>query len=433
MNLTGSKPLRNPKRRATEKTSRSHWYSYYAGYSDHFVRDALSSIGLATEAQVLDPWNGSGTSTQLACELGYHATGFDLNPAMVVVAKARLLDYRAHGSLRKLAQNIVKQANRLSPDSDPVDPLTRWFDPPSASVIRTFDRAIQGLLLDRDEYQRLYGSSLAGVSSLAAFFYVALFRSTRSFLGPFLTSNPTWIKDGKRSEDQLFVDRNSINNAFLSHVSEMDSIISTSTPKVETNTQGHCRLEVASADSMPLPNARIDAVVTSPPYLTRIDYVVATRPELAILGCSRAEDGAMRDRMTGTPTMTQHEIGVSPHWGATSHSVLTQVKAHRSRASSTYYFNYFVQYFDAVYRSLTEVNRTLIPNGKAVIVVQDSYYKEVHVDLPRIIIEMGESIGWSVTNQIGFKVGANFASIHPRGRNYRKETKAVECALVLSK
>jgi DNA modification methylase len=425
--------VRNPKRRWTEKSSRSNWYSYYAGYSDHFVQDALSSIALRTDAQVLDPWNGSGTSTQLASELGYRAIGFDLNPAMVIVAKARLLDYRTHGSLRKLARNIVNQASRLRLEPDSLDPLTRWFDPTSASIIRTFDHAIQALLLDRDEYQRLYGSSLADVSSLAAFFYIALFRSTRGFLGPFLTSNPTWIKDGKAAADKLCVDWDNVTAAFLAHTAEMDSIITNRSYKEDSEPHGYCRLDVASADAMPLADAEIDAVVTSPPYLTRIDYVVATRPELAILGCTRAEDEVMRNQMTGTPTMAGRSIDVSSRWGTASHDLLTRVEQHSSRASATYYYNYFVQYFDSIFRSLAEVDRTLVPNGKAVIVVQDSYYKEIHVNLPQIITEMGESIGWRGEDHIKFEVGANLAAIHPQGRNYRKETKAVECALIFSK
>ncbi|WP_410712175.1 DNA methyltransferase [Bradyrhizobium sp. BEA-2-5] len=39
---------------------------------------------------VLDPWNGSGTTTSVANGAGLTAVGIDINPAMAVVAKARL-------------------------------------------------------------------------------------------------------------------------------------------------------------------------------------------------------------------------------------------------------------------------------------------------------------------------------------------------------
>ena len=40
---------------------------------------------------MLDPWNGSGTTTYAAAQLGHSSIWLDLNPVMVIVARARLL------------------------------------------------------------------------------------------------------------------------------------------------------------------------------------------------------------------------------------------------------------------------------------------------------------------------------------------------------
>ena len=37
---------------------------------------------------ILDPWNGSGTTTYAASQLGYTSRGLDLNPVMNIVARA---------------------------------------------------------------------------------------------------------------------------------------------------------------------------------------------------------------------------------------------------------------------------------------------------------------------------------------------------------
>ncbi|WP_175149462.1 DNA methyltransferase [Paraburkholderia ultramafica] len=74
-------------------------FPYYAGFSNSFVHDLLTSLELRPESIIFDPWNGSGTTTQSALDLGHRAIGFDLNPAMVVVAKARMLSPLDHPSL----------------------------------------------------------------------------------------------------------------------------------------------------------------------------------------------------------------------------------------------------------------------------------------------------------------------------------------------
>ena len=81
--------IANPKRPLTcSDSTKASWFNYYAGYSDAFVADVLRKLPLDTESILADPWNGAGTTTQIAHERGLACYGFDINPAMMIVAKA---------------------------------------------------------------------------------------------------------------------------------------------------------------------------------------------------------------------------------------------------------------------------------------------------------------------------------------------------------
>src|SRR5687767_8614435 len=80
--------IQNPKRNRNTRFGRASWYPYYAGFSPYFAQSLLASSGLNQTARIGDPWNGGGTTTTSAAMLGHHAYGYDLNPVMVVVAKA---------------------------------------------------------------------------------------------------------------------------------------------------------------------------------------------------------------------------------------------------------------------------------------------------------------------------------------------------------
>src|SRR6266481_442306 len=119
-------------------------YRYYAGYSTTFVQDVLKVIDVPENGLVLDPWNGSGTTTSVCARLGYSAIGYDLNPAMVIVARARLLDSSVSESLTSLCADIVEKA-RDAARNLPLghDPLEEWLYPRSAEIFRAIDVAIR--------------------------------------------------------------------------------------------------------------------------------------------------------------------------------------------------------------------------------------------------------------------------------------------------
>lgn len=424
--------MESPKRkRATPGKER--WYPYYAGFSTAFAADALEAAGLGGSSRVLDPWNGSGTTTQVAYDLGLQAVGYDLNPAMVVIARARLLGAEVGSSLLPLARRLSSGPPLKTTDLAQ-DPLSRWFSPQGAGRIRSLERVIRHTLTKHSS-KPVHASVLANsVSSLAAFYYVALFRTVRDLLGAFKSSNPVWIKSPDSALKRLRPDRETIHSSFVAHVQQMarDGLAPPLATRRRLGTVALPRINVGHATTLPEPDASVDAIVTSPPYLTRIDYAISTLPELAILGHTDAQIRTMREQMLGTPLVPSMSPAVLDTWGASCSALLQSVRAHRSKASATYYYKTFLSYFDQLHRSLGEIDRVAKPGAPCIIVIQDSYYKELCVDLPLIASQMAGALDWKLRARDTFQAKNLLARTHPHARDYRPATTAREAVLTFS-
>ena len=68
--------------------------------------DVLELLKIMPGQTVLDPWNGSGTTTQVAMQKGIQAYGYDINPVMVTVANAKALSNITYEALIDLANTI---------------------------------------------------------------------------------------------------------------------------------------------------------------------------------------------------------------------------------------------------------------------------------------------------------------------------------------
>jgi len=192
------------------------------------------------------------------------------------------------------------------------------------------------------------------------------------------------------------------------------------------------KIELGSSWVLPLADKTVDVILTSPPYCTRIDYVVATKPELAFIGLGQdSRITELRNGMIGTPTIRGAGLRAEKVWGTSCNSFLRKVREHRSKASETYYLKYFLQYFDSMFSSLAELHRVAKQNAAAWLVVQDSYYKDVHNDLPSIISQMAEQVGWATEKRIDFPLRHTLAGVNSGARRYRKNFVANEAVLAL--
>lgn len=419
----------NPKRSQLD-SPQSRWYPYYAGFSETFAETALSSARLGEDDWVLDPWNGSGTTTSRAISLGFNSYGFDLNPVMVIVAMARSLDPAEYPSLRPLSVDISSKARKAGEVRED-DPLLTWLVPSSVGAVRAIECAIQRLLVNELTYARMRQMQLEKFSDLAAFFYVALFRVLRRVLSPFLTSNPTWTKMPRTVKARLRPSGEEIRACFKRETEQMIP----SLPAVRQRSgSGKKIFAVASSERLPMGNECVDFVLGSPPYCTRIDYAIATSVELSLLGYSPNEEfNGLRRRLIGNTTVPKSSPSTTHELGTVCLRFLEKLAEHPSKASSTYYLKNHLQYFHSIRASLAELSRVVKPNSCCVLVVQDSFYKDLHNDLPAIFIEIASKQGLALLGRRDFPLSRTMARVNPRVKDYRESHSAVESVLSFTK
>lgn len=424
--------IQSPKRTVQSQHGWSGFFPYYAGYSESFAHTLLESANLPKGAMVLDPWNGSGTTTFSASRLGLDSKGFDLNPAMITVARARLLPPSEADSIEPLARETVRgvRADRRGLSAD--DPLLSWFEEQSAALIRSLERRIREQLVGGRTLMPT-GTCMEQLSGLAATFYVALFAVCRRLAAPFRSSNPTWLRKPARDEPRVTVDRKVLLGMFTDSLRNMAAALA---ERRHQSQQEHAAAELKLADTTTtdLDGGSVDLILSSPPYCTRIDYSVATRIELAVLHPLtevRTED--LGRRMMGSTRVPDHDISIQESWGATCTRFLTALRAHPSKASGGYYYKTHLDYFEKMARSLANVSEALKPNGAAILIVQDSYYKNIHNDLPGITTEMAEATGLKLRRRADFHLKRTMAGINPYTRTYKRAAGAVEAVLCFEK
>lgn len=418
----------NPARIAGKKAEEI--YPYYAGFSRVFAEDALQwATRGQKESLVLDPWNGSGTTTRVASQLGLNSIGFDLNPVMVLVAKAEVLDPAEVPVLQPLAKRIVKGAVRTGAHEEH-QPLELFFDSSTSRDIVDLARSIW-LHVVATGLPKLGDPMFTweDIAPLAGTYFVALFNSVRGLLESLATSNPTWLRCPKKSEPRIHAPRKLVLDTFLAEVSRLQHI--------SAGRRNHlfpqpAKLALGDSRAMPLGAASVDAIVTSPPYCTRLDYGRSTMPELLILeSIGAASYAEARQELMGAATARKS----TPRSGYGSYcdGLLERIRSHPSKASSTYYFQSHLAYFNDLAASMSEIGRVLAPGGRACLVVQDSYYKELHNDLPKVIAEMAEINEISVSGSFEYKKSKSMCGINRASQAYRTRRTPVEVAMLLSK
>ncbi len=425
-NLLTMNALVSPKQRTPE--NRRDWYPYYAGFTERFARDILSGP-LAGSRFVLDPWSGSGTTTAACAKQGIKSVGLDVNPVLTVIARARLTPLATRDSLLPLAKQICDAARSLKPEPYCDDLLSTWMRAPSLCHVRAIQEAIhRSLTSDKSrpgphDLQRTADC----LPMLACFFYTALFATVRDLLSRFRSTNPTWLREPASPKHRIAPTWSIILDNFQARVCYFHDRIAVPDDMMSSRFRS---FRTGSAEKLPFASGVFDGALTSPPYATRIDYVMGVLPELAVLGATATTIAELRRATTGSPVV--HGVTVAPGPLHTKYGcqVLQNIRNHSSRGSPAYYWPWMSNYLQGLQAGLFEVARTVKRKAPLCIVVQDTHYKELHVNLQRIVIEILLGMDRSLHARHDFAVTSSRSRMNPRARLHLRDRDNVESLLV---
>jgi len=241
---------------------------YPAKMVPHLARYAIERVSTAGQT-VLDPFCGCGTVLIESLMTQRHACGLDVNPVAVVLARAKSSVYSTDRLLRKVEELVDKARSSRCFDESPAW-LQYWFSPVTLRKLLSLRAGLQaGFSHRRSVYSDL-------LSAILAISVRKCSRADPRSPKPFISKRARRERCG-RHFDPYIVYR-SVAAELAKRAGEFFSRIPSQRTSVETRILDARFLRVSTF------RRKVDAVVTSPPYLAAQDYYRSSKLELAILG-----------------------------------------------------------------------------------------------------------------------------------------------------
>lgn len=243
------------------------WDSYPAKMVPHLARYALGEVSSKGHT-VLDPFCGCGTVQVESLMMSRHSIGFDINPVAVLFSKAKSTVYDT-GALRKQANRIVGRASleelRSCHDEAPRW-LSYWFSTITLSKLVALRRCID----------RMHSGDLKDICRAALAVSVRkVSRADPRSPKPFISKSARRDRVGRHFDP--FKEFVAVANNLADSSDDLFRRIDAN--HISKTAEGDARQVRAF-----LGRRKVDAVVTSPPYLTAQDYFRSSKLELAVLG-----------------------------------------------------------------------------------------------------------------------------------------------------
>ena len=104
------------------------WYRMVFAYSDQLVYDLADEFDLTTDDLVLDPFNGTGTTTLASKQMGIDAIGTDASPIGVLAGRVK-----ANWEI-----DVAEFENRRTELVDTIEPVFREISAEGAVTLDSF-------------------------------------------------------------------------------------------------------------------------------------------------------------------------------------------------------------------------------------------------------------------------------------------------------
>jgi hypothetical protein len=246
----------------TNTTARAHavhrWFNFIAGFSPEFVQACVGMAGSASGAgtRLLDPFCGCGTAPLAARLLGVSAVAYEPHPFFAAISEAKANSPAYWNDLSAIHAALARGILRPSTDSLTVS------GPASVFLGKMFrENDLVALRSARWELiEKGLGSHPLAVLILSRILDHCCFAATDG------------IYKAPTSAKRALTPRAALDKVF--------GVIAEDEVEAQLGA-GPIHIHEKSSESMQeLPDASIDVVVTSPPYLNNFDFAEMTRMQL---------------------------------------------------------------------------------------------------------------------------------------------------------
>jgi SAM-dependent methyltransferase len=327
-----------------------------------------------TSMRILDPMVGSGTTIVSARLHGHHAIGFDTDPLALLISRTWSSTVNPE-DVRFRAQEVLNRARRSyrnltagkayphGADSETRKFIRFWFDPTARRQLTALSNALRRIkcTTERDflwsAFSRLIITKQAG-ASLAM---------DVSHSRPHKVYKIAPVK------------------AFDRFLHAVDAVLNAA-PFSRVHNLPRAIIREGDARNLPIDDASIDLVITSPPYLNAIDYLRGHKFSLVWMGHVVDEVRRLRAHNIGSESSEKFVRDSELIHLAESKMGSTTKLPVRSRGM-------LAQYLRDMNKVLAEINRVLKHGGEAVLVIGDSTIRGVFLRNSRALTYLGRENG----------------------------------------
>jgi hypothetical protein len=393
---------------AAQGTAFQRWFHFKEAFSPSFVSTAIETLGFKPD-HVIDPFGGSGT-TGITCQLlGIDATTIEINPFLADVIRAKTTPINAE-ELIKAAQSFRHGLARTKADLGVLASLPPTF-------IESPDK--QRWIFSRDFAERLsqYLKCIRQIAdpSIQRFFRVAL--------GAILVECSNVYVNGKGRRyrgrwQETQADGSLLDFRFHEQFNTAFEDIHRFAARPATH------VDVVHGDSRVAMRALqrpADLIVFSPPYPNSFDYTDIYNVELWTLGylTSSVDNINLRRSTVHSHVQINRDAKTPAHKSATLVSAVKLLQDKRDELWDSRIPEMVLGYFRDLELVLVESLRLVTERGKVLMVVGDSGYAGVLIDVPTILAELGREVGFK--NVQTFEVRKMRASAQQGGSHHLRE------------
>lgn len=362
------------------------WAPYIQGFSAAFVQSILDQYkDDYTSPAVLDPFAGCGTVLTQSKLNGYKSIGTELNPLLQFIADVKVNSWNVDPKLLlEIFSSISKDMKTPAPE---FLKSKNQFNPGVLSNLEFLKGGIDAIPTKIKEQMKVKNLILLAFSSIL----IDCSNLKRTpclgyWKGKKVADNAPWLLMEHKIKD-ICKDLEILQTRYKKNI--------------------FIESKVLLVDAMEYRHKHLfDLVITSPPYMNGLDYVMNYKIEMAWLGFTQGAKDAkkVKDSLVVCDNVSKGLIKTFVQLDAKySNGWIEEIKANiekNIKRRGNYRRNdmpHIVhKYFDDMYKVMSVVTKSLKSNGRFILVVGDSLIADVYVPTDLLLAKIGTKLGLTI-------------------------------------